>query len=395
MEYYKKVWMVMLFGWLMVYANRMVFSSCLPLIMEEFNLSHTLAGLLFTAYFYLYMAMQFPAGLLGDKFGRKRVLSTGTLLWSIIALVTSLARSFYELFLYRALLGLTQGTYFGNDRSIVASYTPKDRRGLGQGVSLTGMGIGMALGMIVGGYVAEGFGWRMAIATLALPSFIAFFLILTIVKEVKGERRTMSMEKSYREAVKSRTLWTLYVIHALIMYPYWVIGTWAPKVFLEIGVKELGIASVYSSLLGISAIPGLIILGRLSDWFEKVGIGRLSLIALAFAPLTLSMFLTGYVIETLAFAVIAPVLIFVDGMFIWGLFATLYSFVADITPAKVYASIFGLLNAIGFISSLIAPSLTGVIRDVTGSFAWGFYVGGLIALAGTLLTLALKKTIKK
>lgn len=391
LRYYHKVWLVMLFGWLMLYSNRMVLSSCLPLIMDEFGLSYAMGGLLFTAYFYLYMGMQFPAGLLGDRFGRKRMLTIGTFLWSIIAFITSLSRSLMELFVYRALLGLTQGTYFGNDRSIVAASTPKEKRGLGQAVSLTGMGFGMAIGMIGGGYLAQVMSWRTAIAIIAIPAFFVGFLIFKIIKESggKGTETSSTLRESYGQAVKSKILWVLYLIHALIMYPYWVLGTWTPKVFLEIGVKQLSEASIYSSLLGFSAIPGLILLGSLSDRFEKSGYGRRILISLSFIPLSASVLLLAYMITTQTY-LIAAILVFISGMFIWGLFAVLYSFIADITPSKIYGSVFGLLNAIGFLSSLIAPPITGAIRDITGSFAWGFYIAGFLAIMGCILTFMVK-----
>ncbi len=371
----------------MIYANRMILSSCLPLIMDEFDLTYTVAGFLFTSYFYLYMAMQFPAGLLGDKFGRKKVLTIGTFLWSVVAFVTSLSRSFFELFVYRALLGLTHGTYFGNDRSIVASSTPKEKRGLGQAISLMGMGIGLSTGIIVGGYLAQVVGWRMAMAILALPGFLVVIMIVRVIREVKGGSQ---MRVGYGKAVSDWRLWILYIIHALMLYPYWVLGSWTPKVFLEIGVKELGTASVYSSFLGFSAIPGLLLLGSLSDVFESKGWGRKLLISLSFISLALSLMLLGYAVEE-GYILAASALVFMSGMFIWGLFATLYSYVADIVSVEIYGSVFGLLNAIGFISSLVAPPVTGFVRDVTGSFAWGFYVGGILALLGCLVTFGIKK----
>jgi len=53
--------------------------------------------------------------------------------------------------------------------------------------------------------------------------------------------------------------------------------------------------------------------------------------------------------------------------------------------------VFGLLNAVGFVSSLVAPPVTGFVRDVTGSFAWGFYVGGVLAFLGSLVILIRKR----
>jgi MFS family permease len=76
---YHTVWALLIFGWICNYIVRMAFSPLLEPVMAEFGLSHAEGGLLFSVFFYGYVAMQVPAGLLGDRFGRKRVLVLGIL----------------------------------------------------------------------------------------------------------------------------------------------------------------------------------------------------------------------------------------------------------------------------------------------------------------------------
>src|SRR2546429_8245785 len=95
--------------------------------------------------------MQIPSGILGDRFGRRRILLLGLLGGALAAELTGLAGSFTTLFLARALTGAFQGSLFANDRAIIATVTPPGRIGLGQGVSFSGPGLGLTFGLVIGG----------------------------------------------------------------------------------------------------------------------------------------------------------------------------------------------------------------------------------------------------
>src|SRR5947208_9900577 len=92
--------------------------------------------------------MQIPSGLLGDRFGRRRILVLGLLGGALAAGLTGLAGSFAALFVARTLTGAFQGSLFSNDRAIIVTVTPPDRIGLGQGVSFSGPGLGLTFGLV-------------------------------------------------------------------------------------------------------------------------------------------------------------------------------------------------------------------------------------------------------
>ena len=118
---YHTVWALLIFGWICNYVVRMAFSPLLEPVMAEFGLSHAQGGFLFSVFFYGYVAMQVPAGLLGDRFGRKRVLVIGILLVSGAALVTGLSGTLAVL----ALARLSDGPRPGD----VLRQRPADHRG--------------------------------------------------------------------------------------------------------------------------------------------------------------------------------------------------------------------------------------------------------------------------
>jgi sugar phosphate permease len=61
---YHTVWALLIFGWICNYIVRMAFSPLLEPVMAEFGLSHAEGGLLFSVFFYGYVAMHVLAGLL-------------------------------------------------------------------------------------------------------------------------------------------------------------------------------------------------------------------------------------------------------------------------------------------------------------------------------------------
>lgn len=74
---YVLVWLLLVQAWAANFVIRIGFSALLPPIIAELDLSYTEAGLLAGAFFWAYVAMQIPAGLLGDRFGRRRVQFPG------------------------------------------------------------------------------------------------------------------------------------------------------------------------------------------------------------------------------------------------------------------------------------------------------------------------------
>jgi len=392
---YHTVWALLVFGWIGNYMVRMAFSPLLEPVMTEFRLSHAEAGFLFSVFFYGYIAMQIPAGFLGDRFGRKRVLVVGILLVAGGALLTGLAPTLVVLGLARLLTGFAQGMYFSNDRPMIAAATPRDRLALGQGVSFSGLGLGNALGVIVGGALGELLPWRTVFLILMALPLLSATLIGWLVPDPSGRGGHGGSEPGPAAGRAAavfchRDLWVLGLAGFCPIWTQWLIGTWGPALFAEVGVRELGRSALYASLLGVAALPGLFTLGTLSDRLARRGIARKAVIAasmLCMALLTLAM---GVTVQARGPAWLLAALVFVTSFFVWGGWAPTYALMAELFPARVMGLAYGLLNAICFVSSLVTPYLTGWIKDWTGSFAGGCYLAAAVGLAGVPLALAVR-----
>jgi len=395
-EKYHTVWAIMVFGWVTNYMVRSSLSPLLIPILEEFKLTYAQAGILATAFFYAYTFMQLPAGHLGDRLGRKVVLILCTSWWGLMSLFTGLAHSFASLFIFRFLTGVGEGAYFSNDRPIISAYTPERKRGLGQGISFIGLGIGMFIGLSLAGWISDRWGWRSVFILYAFPSFLASFLIYRLINEPPRSEPKKSGERkvSYSLIFKSRDLWLLYLGGIPAIYALWVVGTWAPAMFKEMGVESLAQSSFYSSLLGISAIPGLSLTGFVSDRLARKGKGRKGLIAIEFFLISLCMLALGYGLKVKINIYLFILFFFMAGFFIWGHWAAFYALLPDIVPYEILGTAYGLTNTIHFLGSLIAPWMTGWVKDVTTSFSWGLYLAAIFCILGGILILAVRPSFR-
>jgi len=208
---YHTVWAVLVTGWVGNYMVRVGIAPVLVPLIQEFQLSYTQAGLLATAFFYAYTFMQLPAGHLGDRLGRKVMLLLSTTCTATMSLLTAMAASFPALFVFRFFTGVAQGTYFVNDRPVIAAYTPKDQMGFGQGVSFIGLGIGMCLGVLLSGLIAERWGWRAVFFSFTLLPLLAATGIALLVREPPRTREAPGVRRPWGVIFRSRDLWLLNV----------------------------------------------------------------------------------------------------------------------------------------------------------------------------------------
>jgi len=385
---YHSVWTLLVFGWICNYIVRMVFSPLLEPIMAEFGLSHAEGGFLFSVFFYGYVAMQVPAGLLGDRFGRKRVLVIGILLVAGASLATGLSSTLAVLVLARLVTGLAQGLYFANDRPIIAAATPPDRLAMGQGVSFSGLGVGTALGVLLGGALGELMPWRQVFLAVAVLPLVSATLIGRLVPDPGGAHGGRASSQEVAAAFRTRDLWLLAVAGIAPIWTQWLVGAWGPALFAEIGVKELGRSAVYASILGVAAPPGLLAVGALSDRLLRRGIPRRSVIAGMIAVTAVLIACVGGVVQARGPVWLLVVAVFVTSFCFWGTWAPAYALTAELAPRRAMGIAFGVLNGVAFIGALIAPYVTGWIKDWSGSFAGGCYLAAAVQLAAVPVALA-------
>ncbi|MEM0089872.1 MAG: MFS transporter [Nitrososphaerota archaeon] len=382
-KHHHTIWLTMILGWISIYMIRMAPSASLASIKHEFNLSYTEAGLLVTAYFYTYFPAQFPSGWMGDKFGRRRVLSLSSVLWGILSIFTALANNFHQLLATRMATGVAQGLYFGNDRPIVAAYTPKGSAGISQGISFIGIGLGTVLGMYLGGLITSLMGWRWMFIFFAIPSFIVSIMMFMLLKDVPSNGDNGL--RSFSELLRNRDFLLMCLAGIPCIYAFWVLATWAPTMFMEMGIGDIAMSSLLASIIGMAAVPSLISMGYLSDALKKRGIRRKLITVLDITLLSLFLFLFSYALSINSSPILLIAFYAVISLLYWGFIAPLYAMLQETVPSRLHGTAFGLMNGIHFTGSLISPWLTGLLRDLTGNFVWSIYIPATMLLFSSLI----------
>ncbi|RPJ74805.1 MAG: MFS transporter, partial [Desulfobacteraceae bacterium] len=141
-----------------------------------------LSGLVFSCQAFSMMVASPFWGALADRWGRKlmveRAMFGGALLLGLMAFV----RSAEELVLLRTVQGLITGT-IGAANALVASQVPREKTGYAMGLLQVGMGLGVGLGPVIGGAVADAFGYRAAFYVTAALLAIAGVVVVFGVEE--------------------------------------------------------------------------------------------------------------------------------------------------------------------------------------------------------------------
>jgi len=158
------------------YVLRTNLSFAAPDMMSDLGLSEVEWGWVLAAFTAGYAIFQFPGGILGDRFGPRRVLTGIAVLWAVLTVTTSLVPGrdtasttliIGSLFLARFLVGAAHAPIFPVMNASIARWFPPGKWALPLGLSSTGLTLGGAAAAIVVPLMITQFGWRVAFLWLA------------------------------------------------------------------------------------------------------------------------------------------------------------------------------------------------------------------------------------
>ena len=136
------------------YMDRWVASSAATPIEKEFHLNDAQFGLIGTAFLLVYAVAALPFGYWGDRGVRKTVIGVGVTIWSVATLFTGFARSYFHLFLSRAIVGVGEASYYPAGTSLLSDFFSKEQRARVMSIWNGGATIGIAVGFAGGAYIA-------------------------------------------------------------------------------------------------------------------------------------------------------------------------------------------------------------------------------------------------
>jgi MFS family permease len=170
------------------HVDRQILAILIQPIKAEFGLSDTELGLLGGVAFALfYSTLGIPIARYADRSNRTRIIAASLALWSLFTALTGLARTFWHLLLARVAVGIGEAGCSPPAYSIISDYFEPKRRATAISIYSLGVSGGAIVGLLVGGQIAEAYGWRTAFYVLGLPGVaLAVVVLLTLREPPRG-----------------------------------------------------------------------------------------------------------------------------------------------------------------------------------------------------------------
>lgn len=390
------------------YLDRSTLSIANSAVSAEMKLSASEMGLLLSAFSLPYALAQLPMGVLLDRMGARFTLGFGMLLWSVAQLAGGFVRSVNQFFAARLLLGVGEAPQFPAGAKVFSDWFAVKERGRPTGIFVASTTIAPALAPPVLTALMFAFGWRgmfIIMGVLGIVIAIAWYAIYRDRRDVAltaeeiawledgkpADDRSMTAAE-WRSLFRQRTTWGMLLGFMGVIYMVWLYLTWLPA-YLE---KERGLPLATAGWVMI--IPYLAgTLGQLSS-----GIVADKLLARGLAPITSRKWpiCIGLVCAA-AFTIPAAY----TPSLVWAIvFISLAMYFVNLAsggawalasvaaPRRLVASLGSLQNFGGYLGGSMAPIITGVIVDRTGSFVYALLISAAVALAGAIAYVTLVRT---
>ena len=150
------------------------------------GLTLTQAGLLGSSFLLVYALATLPLGVWADRSIRKNIVALCVGIWSVATILTGFTRNFWQLFSVRAVLGIGEAGYAPASLSLLGDLFSKEKRARILSYWSAGTLLGTAIGLAIGGLVADFFGWQYAFFIVGVPGLIAAFLAWRMLEPRRG-----------------------------------------------------------------------------------------------------------------------------------------------------------------------------------------------------------------
>ncbi|WP_420381232.1 MFS transporter [Novosphingobium sp.] len=364
------------------FVDRGAIGIAAPLMSKQLGLSATRFGLAVSAFFWTYGLTQPFIGALADRWPAGRVLAVSVALWAAATLLTSLASGLVMLVALRLLLGLGEAALFPCTSKLIAAHVPQARRGLANAVVAVGLALGPAVGVLAGGVILARYGWQMIFTAFGAVTLV--WVVPWLAMQARLPVVTIAVEapSPVRALLKRRTLWIMGIAHALANYGFFFVSFWLPLYLVKSRGLPIATMTLLATATYVTQAAASLGWGQLSDVLVRRGgnpgtvrrwlcviaelgsIAGIAGIALAHGPAQLlgALMLTGVFLGCL------PTMVYALGQYHAG--------------PRDAAGWIGVQNAIGSVSGIVGPVVTGMIVDATGSFTGAFAFAGLVCAVG-------------
>lgn len=364
-------------SYLLVFSQRTGPGLITDQLQQQFHVSAAVLGTMTSVQYFLYMLLQVPVGLTGDRLSPERLFAVGVILDGIGTVIFSQAHSFPMLVCGRAVVGLGDSFIWINIVLILGKrFTAAQFGGL-LGIIGTSGNIGALMTTLPFAAWLAAAGWRMPFLTLGLVLVavsMADYVIMTGWRP--GRRRSHRTDPginagnsqihlehvpvwhTLRTVVRARVSWATFGCHFGIVGTYMgFVSIWAVPYFMATYHLSRSGASTFALVAFAGAICGGPIAGAVSDRLKRRKLPYVVVQVLTWLSWTALYLSFGHAPMALAYATM-----FLIG-FGTGASLLTFAYIRDVTPMEKSGVTSGFANTGGFLSAVLLPVLFGLVVD--------------------------------
>jgi MFS family permease len=166
------------------HVDRQIVSILAESIKLELMLSDTQLGFLIGLSFAIFYAtLGIPIAILADRYSRRNIIAISVVVWSAMTAFSGMAANYFQLALARIGVGIGEAGSSPPSHSMISDLFPPESRATAMGIYATGINIGVLIGFLVGGWIDQWYGWRMAFFVVGIPGVILGLLMFFTVQE--------------------------------------------------------------------------------------------------------------------------------------------------------------------------------------------------------------------
>lgn len=276
-----------------------IVSPLVPFITSTFNVGIGNGGYLVTSYSIFYVIFSPLLGPLSDKFGRKKMITIGTFIFSLSSFATGAASNYYIIILARCLTGIGAAFAAPNVWAFIGDYFEDKERGRVTAIIASALSLGMILGVPIGSFLAQISNWQTSFYSLSIISLI---ISISIYVCSPDKRITNRLEQNYINQFKVvfsdkskllSFLVTFFIAFANGLYVF--LGYWLNKQF-NLKVSYIGIFLI---MAGLGNLIGMQLGCNFSDKYSKKRIIIISTILMSISLITLPFYSSNIYLTTI------------------------------------------------------------------------------------------------
>lgn len=351
-------------------------------------------GRLMAIFLWIYGCISPFAGAIADRISRKWLIIGSLTVWSGVTLAMGFCTTYNQVYVLRALMGISEALYIPAGLSLIADYFTGSSRSLAVGIHMTGLYLGQAVGGF-GATIAAAFSWQQTFLCFGIAGVAYAALLAIMLEDRRNEKSECGPDaaeppakepvwKSFALIFSNISFWTILFFFAASSLPGWSTKNWLPTLFAEsLGIPMSQAGPLSTITIAVSSFFGVLIGGSLSDnWVRKNICGRIYTSAIGLAMMIPALVFIGLG-SGLVSAIGAGVCFGVGyGMFDTNNMPILCQFVSSRHRATAY----GIMNMTGVFFGALITQVLGRWAD-NGNLGLGFAL--MAAALGIALLLQL------